>query len=179
MSSNPFTPSSNKGPLQPSLFSIPKASLFSIPLCSSSLPSHTKKLNKEQDILTLEWRWSELSRGKDRAGIHTLTTRSRFVSSTIIEGIEEQSTKNLMLGLVSAPRTEEGWTACCGFCFKDDKGGRNRWHHRRRRRKWVTIEWRTLEVLRLRGEVEKFGLVKLGFGVSGVKRGRVVGLVHK
>ena len=43
----------------------------------------------------------------------------------------------------------------------------------------MTIEWRTLEVLRLRGEVEKFGLVKLGFGVSGVKRGRVGGLVHK
>ena len=43
----------------------------------------------------------------------------------------------------------------------------------------MTIEWRTLEVLRLRGEVEKFDLVKLGFGVSGVKRGRVGGLVHK
>ena len=172
MSSNPFTPSSNRGPLQPSLFSIPRASLFSIPLCSSSLPSHTKKLNKE-------WQWSELSRGKDRARIHTLMMRSRFVSSTITDEIEEQSTKNLMLGSVLALRTEEGQTACCGFCFKDKKGGRNRWHHRRCRRRWVTIEWRTLEVLRLWGEIEKFGLVKLGFGVSGVKRGRVVGLVHK
>ena len=68
-----------------------------------------------------------------------------------------------MLGSVSAPRTEEGGTTCYGFGFRDEEGGRNRWH----RRSWVRIEWRTLEVLRLRREVKNSGLVKLGFGVSG------------
>ena len=76
----------------------------------------------------MEQRCLELSWGKDRAGIHTSAMGSRFISSTIANGIEPQSTKNLMLGSVFAPRTEEGCTAYWGFGFKDEEGGRNLWH---------------------------------------------------
>ena len=70
----------------------------------------------------------ELPWGKDRAGIHTPVTGLRFVSSTIVDGIEPQSTKNLMLGLVYVPRTEEGCTTYWGFGLKDKEGRRNLWH---------------------------------------------------
>ena len=111
----------------------------------------------------MEQRCLELSWGKDRAGIHTSAMGSRFVSSTITDGIEPQSTKNLKMGSISAPRTEEGCTAywglvlgtrrdeeICGISAASAQVGDD----------WVE----DIGGVKARGEMEKFDLVKLGFG---------------